>query len=451
MPHVITNPVSVSRRRFLAGAGAAMALPLLDAMPASAAAYGATAGGPPVRLAWIFFPNGAAVDSWFPKKTGGDWEVTPTLGPLAEYRGDLTVLSGLAQDNAASLGDGGGDHARNAATFLTGRHPFKTDGVGIRAGKSIDQVAAERVGRDTRLPSLELGVDRGRNAGACDTGYSCAYSNNISWKTPSQPTAKEINPKLAFERLFGTGGGDGVERRLADRKSILDLVADDAAALKTRVGVTDRRKLDEYFTSVRDIEQRIERTLTAPPVDAPDMRLPAGIPAETAEHIALMYELIALAFQTDVTRVGTFMLANAGSNRTYPELGVNDGHHHLSHHSGDKAKIASIAKIDRFYSEQFAKFLRKLRDTPEGDGNLLDHSLVLYGSAIRDGNRHDHYDLPLLLAGSGGGAVKPGGHRTWESHTPLSNLFLSMLDAAGAGADVTEFGDSTGRLTGLDS
>ena len=451
-----SNPLPGLRRRtFLRGVGAAVALPLLDAMPlagvgpaAAKAADGAAAG--PVRLAFTFFPNGVNTAKWFPEKTGRDWELTPTLEALKDFREDLTVFSGLAQRNADSLGDGGGDHARNAATYLTGVHPLKTGGANIRAGRSVDQVAADVIGRNTRLPSLELGVDRGRNAGSCDTGYSCAYSNNISWRSPSQPTAKEINPKLAFNRLFGAGGtGDAAERRLAERRSILDLVADDAAALQKRLGGSDRRKLDEYFSSVRDVELRIERTLEAPPVEVPKIRLPAGVPREASEHIGLMYDLQALAFRTDVTRVSTFMLANAGSNRSYPEAGVNDAHHHLSHHQRDERKLADIAKIDRFLAEHFARFLKTLKETPDGGGNLLDNSLILYGSAIADGDRHYHKDLPILMAGRGGGAVKSGSHRAYEHGTPLNNLFLSMLDAAGA-TGVEEFGDSTGRLGGLD-
>ena len=451
------NPLpNLRRRTFLRGVGAAVALPLLDAMPlggfgpaAARAADGAARG--PVRLAFTFFPNGVNTAKWFPEKTGRDWELTPTLEPLKDFRDDVTVLSGLAQRNADALGDGGGDHARNAATFLTGVHPLKTSGANIRAGRSVDQVAADLIGRETRLPSLELGVDRGRNAGSCDTGYSCAYSNNVSWRSPSQPTAKEINPKLAFQRLFGTGGaGDAAERRLAERRSILDLVADDAAALQKRVGGNDRRKLDEYFSSVRDVERRIERTLDAPAVEVPEIALPPGVPQDISEHIGLMYDLQALAFRTDVTRVSTFMLANAGSNRSYPEAGVNDAHHHISHHQRDERKLADIAKIDRFLAEHFARFLKTLKETPDGEGNLLDNSLVLYGSAIADGDRHSHKDLPLLLAGRGGGAVESGRHRAYESETPLNNLFLSMLDIAGA-AGVEEFGDSTGRLGGLDA
>ena len=444
------NPLgSLNRRTLLRGAGAAVALPLLNAMPAARAAR--LADKPPVRLAFVFFPNGVNTDRWFPKTAGRDWELTPTLAPLKDFRDDLTVLSGLAQRNADSLGDGGGDHARNAATYLTGVHPLKTAGANIRAGRSIDQVAADHLGRDTRLPSLELGVDRGRNAGSCDTGYSCAYSNNISWRSPSQPTAKEINPKLAFNRLFGTGGAaDAAERRLAERQSILDLVADDAAALTSRVGAEDRRKLDEYFSSVRDVERRIERAISAPPVEVPEVDLPAGVPTRLEEHVGLMFDLQALAFRTDASRVTTFMLANAGSNRSYQEVGVNDGHHHLSHHQRDERKLSDVAKIDRFLAAQFARFLKTLKETRDGEGTLLDNALCLYGSGIADGNAHNHQDLPILLAGRGGGAVTPGSHRTYDRGTPLNNLFLSMLDAAGV-PDVAEFGDSTGRLPGLDA
>ncbi len=444
---------SLSRRTLLRGAGAALALPLLDAMPlpgligTAKAADGAVRG--PVRLAFSFFPNGVNTERWFPKTEGAGWELTPSLEPLKDLRDDVTVLSGLDQHNANSLGNGGGDHARNAASYLTGAHPYKSSST-IRVGRSVDQIAADRIGSRTRLPSLELGVDRGRNAGNCDSGYSCAYSNNISWRSPSQPAAKEINPKLAFQRLFGTGdGSDAVERRLADRKSVLDLVADDAASLTKRVGSTDRQKLDEYFTSVRDVERRIERTLSAPVIQAPSIDLPSGVPAELDEHIRLMYDLQTLAFKADVTRIATFMLASAGSNRKYTEVDVNDGHHHLSHHQSNAGKLEQIGRIDRFLMERFARFVKTLKETPEGDGTLLDNSLILYGSAIRDGNRHSHADLPLILAGGGGGAVKAGSHRRFADGTPLNNLFLTMLDAAGVGG-VQEFGDSTGRLRGLD-
>lgn len=443
--------MNLSRRTFLQGTGAVMALPLLERMAASASAAATSgAAAAPVRTAWVFFPNGTIVDKWQPSGPGGDWQMTPSLEPLADFKQDLLVFTGLAQHNARSLGDGAGDHARSAATFLTGAHPVKTDGANIRVGKSIDQVAADVIGRETKLPSIELGTERGRNAGNCDSGYSCAYSSNISWRTPSQPTAKEVNPRLAFERLFGNGGDDGTDRekRIFYRKSILDMVAADASELKKALGQNDRRKLDEYFTSVREIEQRIDRLRLAPEVTPPDFATPEEPPEDTREHIRLMYDLMALAFQTDTTRVATYMLANEGSNRTYPMVGVNDAHHGLSHHQNDDEKMAKIAKIDRFFSEEFAYFLKRLKETKEGESNLLDNSLILYGCAIGDGNRHNHDELPILLAGKAGGRVKPGRHIKLEQETPLNNLFLSMVGCAGV--DVKEFGDSTGVLKGLD-
>lgn len=440
---------SVNRRTFLRGAGAVMSLPLLEKMaarPALAAEAGAAA---PVRMAWVFFPNGTIVDKWQPSGPGGDWELTPSLEPLAEFKQDLSIFTGLSQHNARSLGDGAGDHARSAATFLTGAHPVKTDGANIRVGKSIDQVLAEHVGGETKLPSIELGTEGGRNAGSCDSGYSCAYSSNISWRTPSQPMAKEINPRLAFERLFGHGGGGpDREKRMFYRKSILDMVAADASELKKSVSRNDHAKLDEYFTSVREIERRIERLRVMPKTAPPDFTTPEKPPEDTREHIRLMFDLMALAFQTDTTRIATFMLANEGSNRTYPMVDVKDAHHGLSHHQNDEEKMEKIARIDRFFSEEFAYFLKRLKETKEGDRSLLDNSLVLYGCAIGDGNRHNHDELPILLAGHGAGRVKPGRHIKLEEETPLNNLFLSMADIAGV--PLKEFGDSTGMLKGLD-
>jgi hypothetical protein len=442
---------SLNRRTFLRGAGAAVALPALEKiMTAPVLAAGGTVTASPVRLCYVFFPNGTIPGRWQPETPGVDWEMTPSLEPLAEFRKDFSVFSGLAQHNAKSLGDGAGDHARSAATFLTGAHPVKTDGANIRVGKSIDQLAAEHIGRETKLPSIELGTEGGRNAGSCDSGYSCAYSNSISWKSPTQPMAKEINPRLAFERLFGNGGGSGEsrEKRMFYRKSILDMVAADAAELKKSVGKTDRQKLDEYFTSVREIERRIERLRKLPRTTPPDFTTPEKPPEDTREHIRLMYDLMVLAFQSDTTRIATFMLANEGSNRTYPVVGVTDAHHGLSHHQNDEEKVEKIAKIDRFFVEEFAHFLKRLRETKDGERNLLDNSLVLYGCAIGDGNRHNHDKLPIILAGHGGGQFKAGRHVKLEQETPLNNLFLSMGEMAGM--NVKEFGDSTGSLKGLD-
>ena len=440
------------RRTFLKGVGATLGLPLLEAMlPKSG--FAAQSAGAPKRMAFVFVPNGVIVPEWTVKGEGADWQLSPTLEPLAKVKDQVCVMTGLMQDNARHKGDGAGDHARSSAAFLTGAHPVKTSGVDIKVGQSVDQVAADKVGKLTKLPSIEVGTEGGRNAGQCDSGYSCAYSNNISWKTATTPMAKEINPRLVFERLFGSTddreAAKGRAKRDEYRKSILDLVTDDASKLKQQLGQTDRRKVDEYFSSVREIEQRIERAKSdSSSQKIPDLTLPRGIPKELDEHIGLMFELMALAFQTDTTRVATFMLANEGSNRSYPMVGVNDGHHHLSHHQNKQDWIKHLAKIDKYLIGHYAKFLERLKSIPEGTGTLLDNSMIVYGSAIADGNAHSHHDLPVLLAGKGGGTIASGRHIVSPKETPLNNLFLSMLDRMDAGVD--SLGDSTGRLKGLE-
>lgn len=436
----------ISRRSVLRGTGAVLGLPFLESMLPKHSAFANPQTKSPVRLAWVFFPNGTNPERWQPETTGRDWEIKPSLESLRELKQDVSVLSGLAQVNARSLGDGPGDHARSAAAFLTGAHPLKTGGANMRVGKSVDQIAADHYGRATRLPSIELGTEAGRGAGACDSGYACAYSNNISWRTATQPMAKEVKPQLAFERLFGNGaaGATREARELLFQRSILDIVADDAAQLRKGLGRQDRRKLDEYFTSVRDVEQRIDRMTEPLPFDVSDQR-PDEEPEDIGEHMRLMFDIMTLAFKTDTTRISTLMLGNEGSNKSYPMIGVNDGHHQLSHHQNDPDKVSKIAAIDKFFVDQFAYFLKRLKETPEGDGNLLDNCLVVYGGAIRDGNRHDHHDLPVLLAGRGGGVNAPGSHIKYETETPLNNLYLTMLDAVGV--DIKEVGDSTGKLT----
>lgn len=440
----MTRSVRLSRRTFLKGTGTAMSLPLLEAMHVEQL-QAAEASRPPARIAYIFFPNGAIQPDWKPTGEGTDFKLGKTLQPLQKLKSKLSLFSGLTQHHARANGDGAGDHARNAGSFLTGAQPRKTAGANISVGVSADQAAAALIGKQTKLPSIELGTDRGRNAGGCDSGYSCAYSSNISWKTPSTPMAKEINPRLAFERLFG----DGTSAKLAAernkyRKSILDLVSEDASALKKRLGQTDRQKIDEYFTSVRELEVRIAQS-TQRAAKIPDYKVPAGVPDDVANHIRLMYDIMALAFQTDTTRIATFMTGNAGSNRTYPMVGVNAGHHSLSHHRNDEDKMRDIAKIDRFLVEQLAYFLEKLDSIQESNGSLLDNSMILYGSAIADGNRHSHHDLPILLAGSAGGRLKTGRHMVYPKDTPLNNLFLTMSHQAGA--KVEHLGDSTGPLS----
>lgn len=429
----------LDRRTVLKSLGASLALPMLDIMRPAVAA---SAASQPVRLAWVFFPNGTNAEQWIPKGSGTDWQFSPSLEPLAECRNDFNVMKGLAQVNAQSLGDGPGDHARSASAFLTGAHPVKTAGSKIRVGRSADQIAADSYGRATRLASLELGTEEGRDAGSCDSGYSCAYSNNISWRSESLPTGKEIQPKAAFARLFGVSGNTD-PRQLQMQTSILDFVQDQRKHLASRVGAEDSRKLDEYFSSVREIEQRIARFTT--PVALPEGTTePTDKPADATEHIRLMYDLMVLAFRTDTTRIATFMLANEGSNRAFPMIEVKDGHHQLSHHENNQSNIEKIAKIDRYYSEQFAYFLKRLRETPDGDGSLLDHSFILYGGAIADGNRHDHHDLPILLAGRGGRNLATGRILEFPQYTPLNNLFRGMLDAVGA--DNGNFGDASGII-----
>jgi hypothetical protein len=380
------------------------------------------------------------------------FKLSPILSPLKPIRDDVLVLSGLTLDKARPHGDGGGDHARAMAAFLTGTHPRKTNGAGLRAGVSVDQVAAARIGRATRFPSLEIGCEGSKSDGACDHGYSCAYQTNLSWRGESTPVAKEIDPRLVFERLFGgptPNENDAARaRRERDRKSILDFVGEDTAQVRNTLGAADQRKLDEYLSGVRELEQRIAHAQPIVDVGQTKFAKPVGVPADFREHIRLMCDLLVLAFQTDLTRVATFVFANDGSNRSYAALGVPEGHHDISHHGGDAAKQKKIQAINTFHAEQFAYLLRKLKAISDGDGTLLDRCLILYGSGISDGHTHDHDDLPILLAGRGNGTVKNGRHVRYPRETPLTNLYLSMLD--GLGAPVDAFGDSTGRLGELE-
>lgn len=434
----------LARRTFLQGAGALLGLPLLEAMGSRSLYAAPVVVELPRRMAFVFVANGVIMPHWKPTSEGPGCTLPKTLAPLEKVRDQLTVISGLAQDHARAKADGAGDHARSASTFLTCSHPRKTDGADISVGTSIDQVAANLIGSQTRLPSLELGIESGRQAGSCDSGYSCAYSNSISWKTETTPMGKEVNPKLAFERLFGgVDTAKAVERDFY-RKSILDTVASDAERLKKNVGASDLRKLDEYFTSVREIEQRISRAVDDNQRRTPTMPAPKGIPEKLSEHIDLMFDLLQLAFQTDTTRIATLMLANEGSNRAYREVDVKEGHHQLSHHRNDEAKMAEIQKIDQYLVERFARFLGNLQSTKEGNGTLLDQSMIVYGCSISDGNRHRHEDLPVLLVGRGGSTIQAGRHLSLKNETPMANLYLSMLDRMGAKQD--RFGDSTGPL-----
>ncbi len=441
-PHLL-----LSRRAMLRGVGAAVALPLLEAM-IPPTAFGAPAAKAPLRMAFLYVPNGKNMAEWTPSAVGSDFQLPNTLQPLEAHKKDLLVLSGLTLDKARDHGDGGGDHARAMASFLTGRQARKTHGEDIRIGISADQVAASRVGHLTRFPSLEIGCEGGRNAGNCDSGYSCAYSSNLSWRGEATPMSKEVNPKLVFERLF-LNAQNGSASRQNIRKSVLDFVTEDARNLQGQLGATDKRKLDEYLSGVREIELRLAKS-QEPVAEVGQSKLgkPDGVPKEYQDHIRLMADILVLAFQADLTRTATFVFANDGSNRNYKSIDIPEGHHDLSHHNRAKEKLEKIAKINKFHVTQLAYLLDRLKSVQEGSGNLLDNSMIVYGSGISDGNRHNHDDLPILLAGKGGGSLKTGRHVRYPKETPLMNLYLSMLDRVGA--SIPSLGDSTGRLTSLE-
>jgi hypothetical protein len=442
----------IPRRTVLKGLGAVMALPWLEAMGVQtswAAGNTPVKNAAPNRMAFLYVPNGVNMDGWRVGAEGAlPSKLPPILAPLNNVRQDFSILTGLAADKARSHGDGGGDHARAMAAFLTGAQPRKTDGANIRAGISADQLAASRLGDRTRLASLEIGTEASKLAGGCDSGYSCIYQSNLAWRSATQPMPKEVNPKLIFERLFGAGSDLERQRRDAARKSVLDAVREDYRELNSRLGADDQRKLDEYFTAVREMELRIAKSGTDGQKKLPVGALPPkGIPESYAEHLRLLADLIVLAFQTDTTRVATFVLANEGSNRAYPFIGVRDGHHSISHHGHDPVKLAKIQDINVFHATQLAYLLERLKSVQEGDGNLLDHSMIVYGSGNGDGDRHNHDDLPILLAGKGCGTIKQGRHIVYSKEVPLNNLWVSMLNRMDI-RDV-QLGDSTGELKKL--
>jgi hypothetical protein len=400
-------------------------------------------------MGFIYVPNGAQMESFTPALEGANYQFTPILKPLERHRQDFMVLSGLMCDKGRANGDGPGDHARASGSFLTGVQVRKTAGANFRSGVSADQVAASRLGDRTRLPSLEIAIERFRGTGNCDSGYSCVYEHTLAWRNATSPLPTETDPRLVFNRLFSANPNDPArEQRNIARSSVLDAVMDDARGLENRLGVADRQRLDQYLTNVRELEQRIARTGTLPPAEVPEgVQAPAAQPAEFSEHCRLMCDLMVLAFQTDVTRICTFMFAKEGSNIQYRKVGITEGHHDISHHQNNQTKKDKLKKINTFHIEQLAYLMDRLKAIREGDGTLLDNCMIGYGSAIADSNRHTHHDLPVVLMGKGGGSIRTGRHVRWPRETPINNLWLAMLERFGT--RIESLGDSTGVLTGL--
>ena len=443
---MIITKKALSRRTFLRGAGAAVALPLLDAMIPAMTAQADTPAAPKRlrRLGYVYIPMGCDHSRWTPPRAERLDELSFILAPLAPVRQHVTVIGNLELRNAYP-----GTHATSNSAFLSAARAKLTESADYYLGTTADQIAAEHIGRGTPLPSLELAMDLLKLAGQCDNGYACVYQNNLSWSSPTTPLPSEAHPRIVFERLFGDGGSTA-ERRAAlrSRASLLDSVMEEFAQLNNQLGAADRARLARYLDTVREVERRIQRAeANTKDNPLPDLDRPAGVPASYADHARLMFDLQVLAFQGDITRVITFQLARETSNRTYPEIGVSDPHHPLTHHGNDPAKVERVARINRFHVSLFAEFLSKLRDTPEGDGSLLDHSLLLYGSGMGNPNQHDHDNLPILVAGGAAGKMRGGRHIRFEKPTPLANLHLTLLDKVGVRLDT--FGDSRGKVEEL--
>lgn len=433
------------RRTFLRGLmGTSVALPLLDAMvPALSAA---TTAAPKTRMGFVYVPHGAVMDKWTPAAEGPNFEFTQILKPLEPFRDRLTIVTGLANKAAESQGDGGGDHARSAPSYLSGIHPLRTEGENVRAGTTIDQIAAQKISQDTPLPSLELGIEDTGLVGVCDVGYSCAYMNSIAWRTPTQPLPMEINPRVVFERLFGDGSNaaERLARKQEDR-SILDSITGEVSHLETGLGHGDRTRISDYLDNVREIERRIQMAEKRSSLNVNVPETPIGVPESFEEHAKLMFELQVLAYQAEITRVSTFMIARDLSQRTFPQIGVPEPHHSVSHHGNNPVMIAKLAKINNYHVTLLAYFLDRLRSTPDGDGNLLDHSIILYGSSMSNPNEHNHFPLPLLVAGGGCGKVQGNRHLKFTERTSMSNLLLALIEKVGV--ERPSLGDSTGVAT----
>jgi Protein of unknown function (DUF1552) len=442
---MIVTKKAISRRTILRGLGATVALPLLDAMlPAFAAAP-----TPVRRLGVVYHPNGVIYDKWLPTGIGADFQLSPTLAGLQPFRDKLIVVTGLASDQAEALGDGGGDHSRAGGTYLTGVHVKKTDSA-VENGISMDQIAAKTFERDTQLSSLQMTADDNSMVGSCDLGYSCAYSSTLSWLTPTLPLMAENNPRVLFERMFGSSDStDSRVRaaRLSQDKSLLDSVGDRVNQLQQKLGRADNRKVSDYLASLRDVERRIQKAEEQSAKEMPEVLQPAGIPDNFEQHVRLLYDLQLLAYQSDLTRVITFMYGREQTGRPYPQIGVPEPHHPVTHHQNDPAKMEKCTRIQRHHIGLFAEYLEKLRNTPDGDGSLLDHVIILYGAGISNSDRHTHGPLPTLLLGGGAGALKGGRHLVYPEHTPLTNLQLTLLNKLGVPAE--KLGDSDGQFNDL--
>lgn len=446
---------ALNRRTFLRGAGACIALPLFESLNVSglsaappATKLASTPTGAPLRTAFLYFPNGAIPSAWWPTGQGTEFSWSRTLKPLEKHKAHVQILGGLGHKSAEAGPDGAGDHARGNSTFLTGVR-LRKSATDIRAGVSIDQVLAEAYGHLTRFSSLELSCDAGPRSGACDSGYSCAYQFNLSWNSPTSPKSPETNPRRVFERLFGEGKPGEREanllRRQQEDKSVLDFVLDDARSMQKRLDSSDKRKLDQYLTGIREVESRIQKTEQFGRVKDPGIETPPGIPSEYGEHIQLLFDMLVLAFQTDSTRVATVLLAHDGSNRSFDQIGISEGHHDLTHHQNRKEWIEKVADIDLWYVQQLARFFDKLNQVKDADGrSLLHNSIIVYGSGNADGNRHTHRNLPVVLAGCGGGALRTGRYVKLGDQ-PMSNLFLSLGHVLGV-TNLERFGDSTAAL-----